>query len=235
MRKLVFLSIGAVMVGSLMVVACVADEAAAPQTGAQGELDGPCFANGTCQPGLSCGVVKGAAQCVSASDASAGDSSSGGDSSTGDAGSTMDASSDSGTAACSFTTTVFPCKEPAKPPVACYDSLVGCTASGCLSTEVEWDCFSPRQCATLINCCLPLANAALHTGTTCAEGTLQMTLDGGGLGGTCLTTGGACATSDIQLCQANSDCPSNLRCVPVEVVGGGSALSSLVHIGACVP
>lgn len=231
MGKLLFLSLGAVVVGSLMVVACVSDEVAATGTGAQGELDGPCLPNGMCSAGLSCGVVKGVAQCVPADDASAGDASTMGMM---DAGSTTDAETDSGPSVCSFTTTVYPCKSPTRP--TCYSSVVDCTASLCdVSTVVEFDCFSPRQCSTLINCCLPLANAALTTGSTCAEGTLQMKLDGGGFGGTCLNAGGACPASAMQLCQVNSDCPSNLRCVPVKVIGGPPSLDTLVHIGACVP
>ncbi len=232
MGKLVFLSAGAMILGSLIVVACVSD-AVAPTPGAQGELDGPCFANGTCQPGLSCGVVKGNAQCVSAgSDAGAGDSSVMSD----DGGTTADAVADSGPPVCTFNTTIYPCKPPAQNGnIACYgDPAVQCTASGCGATDVRWECFSPRQCSTLIPCCLPLASAALSVGATCAEGSLQF-VDGGTTGGACAATSAPCGVTEMQLCQGRPDCPSGQRCNQVKVHGGGPALDKQVDIGVCVP
>ncbi len=51
-------------------LACVG-EAAVPTPAAVGDLNGPCFANGTCNAPLSCGVVKGVARCVPVDDAAA--------------------------------------------------------------------------------------------------------------------------------------------------------------------
>lgn len=59
--------------------------------------------------------------------------------------------------------------------------------------------------------------------------------DGGGAGtsgGQC--TSGACADTDMQLCQVASDCLPTQRCNEVKISDGSGALNN-VEIGVCVP
>jgi hypothetical protein len=223
MGKLFFSSIGAV-VGTFVVAACVGEAPTAPTSGTQtqGGLDGPCFANGTCNEGLSCGVVKGTATCVPSGDASTVDASSIDDANAPDA-------ADSGRPACKFQTTSFPCGDP-MPPIACFGATQSCTLTGCGGTDLAWQCFSPRQCSA--RCCVPTANATLIAGADCAVGSLEVSPTATA-GASCSSTA-ACAVGDTQLCQANSDCLAGQRCTPVKIVGGGAAINGNV-VAVCVP
>jgi hypothetical protein len=214
MQRFRVLFFGVTVLGS-SVFACVGDT-----TTTQGALNGPCFADNTCTAGLTCSLVGGAGKCVAAGDASASD------------GSVADAS-DSGTAACAFQTTTFPCGGQ-NPPTACYGATQTCTLTGCSgSTDLMWECFSPNQCSSL-PCCVPAGAGNLVPGANCSQGALAMSSPdaGNGTGSTCATTG-TCSQGDTQLCQSNSQCPKGKICSPVSVVGIPSAAN--VIIGACVP
>lgn len=229
MAKLFVLFVGAAIVGSFVVVACVGDDptVTSPATGTQGGLNSPCFANGTCSDGLSCTVVQGTAKCVPPGDAAAAaDASSIEDAGTTDA-------ADARPSACVFTPTTFPCGVlQGEPPFTCYGAASSCTGTLC-GADLAWGCFSRRQCSDVNPCCLSTANAILDAGASCALGTLAMTADA--------TTGANCSTSlscgpgDTRLCQADSHCPPGERCTPIKVVGGPVALDGKVFIGACVP
>jgi hypothetical protein len=225
LRKLSFWSAGVLIVGSFVIVACVGDDPAVTPagTGAQGSLDNPCFANGTCNNGLTCSVIQGASKCVAPGDAA-----------TADATAADDASpvqvTDSGPTGCLFTPTSFPCTK--QQPFACYGSTQGCTATGC-SPDLAWTCFSRRQCNDIAPCCLSNANAALTTTAGCTQGTLQMSPTATS-GASCSTTL-ACGAGDTRLCQADIHCLDGQRCVPIKVTGGGAALDGKVFIGACAP
>lgn len=217
------LSIAAVTVGSLLVAACVG-ESTAPPAAAQGDLNGPCFVNGTCNAGLSCGVVKGAATCVPAGDASPGDSS--------DDGSATDAA-EAGLPVCSLTPTPFPCTGSGS-GTACYGTTQTCSLTGCSGADdLMWSCFSPNQCSTLA-CCLSANSAVLNPNKDCSQGALAM-LPGATTGTTC-ATGKKCADGETQLCQFNSQCPAGQFCSVIKVVSKGDAGSPSLNgavLGVC--
>ena len=228
MGKLFFSTLGAVLAGASLLAACVGEDA--PGLGAsagrrQGELDSPCFANGTCNPGLSCSVIKGTAQCAApaavdaavvglpSEDASAPDA------------------PRSGPPICMFQTTKFPCGG-MMPPLACFGTIQGCTLTGCGGADQTWECFSPRQCSNK-PCCVSTVNERLTAAASCGVGKLQVTSAIATNGSGCTSTT-ACPTGDAQLCQANSDCPAGQHCTPVKVTGGGVAIEGTV-VAACVP
>ncbi len=232
MRTLFFWTVGALVFGSF--VACVGD-APATSGAAQGANGGSCFANGTCNPGLSCDPATNT--CGVGGDASSSDAAS--DAGTTDSGSTVD---ESGVLSCPFNTTFYPCTSPQN---SCYGDTFSCSASGCGGpNDTLWSCFSPNQCSTNLPCCLPIAGNSLHAGSTCAEGSL--TIGGDDAGGfevvaQCGSAVGPCPADQYQLCQTNKQCPTGQRCNLVKVTGrvtldspdGGP--SSSVDIGACVP
>lgn len=224
MRKPFFLSVGVAVLGSLVVVACVG-ESTAPPAAAQGNLDGPCFANGTCNTGLRCDVIQGAAKCAPVGDASPGDASPDGDG----------AATDSGLPECSFKPTSYPCSGGATTS-ACYGATQTCTITGCSGIDdLAWSCFSPNQCSTLA-CCLPASNASLTSGKNCAQGALAMTP--GATSGASCGVGATCSPGDTQLCQFNAQCPAGKVCSAVRLVSlgdGGIASLNGVVIGACGP
>lgn len=224
MRIRSFLSVGAAVVGSMVVAACVGD-ASPTATTAQGDLNGPCFVNGTCNAGLICGVVKGAAACVPAADAAPADASPGTDGA---------ATDDSGLPACSSQHTSFPCKDVGQ-TTACYGATQACTGSLCSGAEISWFCFSPNQC-TGLPCCLSPNSATLHQGSGCTERTLEM-LPGASMAANC-GSGNACGAGATQLCQTNAQCPAGQFCSVVKVASvgdGGSAALNGVILGACAP
>lgn len=230
MRKLLFVvSVATAVIGSFATVACVGDSPAVTSgTVAQGALGGACFANGTCSTGLSCTVVEGSAKCAVASGAT----SSGGpadDASTVDPTPTTPDAGASGEAGCKFQTTSFPCGDP-MPPNACYGATQGCTLTGCNPDEIAWQCNSPRQCGTA--CCVATEAATLSAGAGCTQGTLLVT-EGAAMGATCSSTT-TCPAGATQLCQANSDCPKGLRCVPVKIIGPIASLAGTI-VAACAP
>ena len=225
-KLLVFSFIGTAVVGSFAVAGCVGDEPSSATAGtlAQGVLGGPCFANGTCNEGLSCELVEGEAKCTTSSGAPAGDASSVDPPSNGN----TDAGR-SGPPVCKFQTTPFPCGNE-KPPTACYGGTQSCTLTGCNVGDIAWACNSARQCGTA--CCVSADVATLAAGAACAEGTLLISA-GASSGATC-SSGTACAAGDTQLCQANSDCPQGQRCTPIKIIGAGAALNGTI-VAACVP
>jgi hypothetical protein len=194
----------------------------------QGELNGPCFANGTCNSGLSCDTVDGAATCTASSDKPPGDTT------TGDASSTDppigDPDASSPPTSCSFQTTTYPCDDP-MPPTACYGATQSCTLTGCGGSDIRWECNSARQCDETA-CCISAAVATLAAGASCAQGTLLMTA--GASTGTVCESALACAAGETQLCQANSDCPKGQRCTPVKIAGAGASLNGTI-VAVCVP
>lgn len=219
MRKPIFWSLGAV-VGSIAIVACVGDAATPPATGSRGELNGPCFANGTCNTGLACNVVDGAAKCVAA-----------------DGGAPADAgvdASDAGLPVCSLGTTQFPCTGQMM-GAGCYGATQTCAITGCNDpTNQRWECFSPNQCSTL-PCCVPADSATLHTGKNCTQGALEM-MPAITTGSSC-GTGLACKINETQLCQFNAQCPPGQICSAVKVVSlgdGGAASINGAVLGACM-
>ncbi len=208
MEKVAFIAFGFAIAATGS--GCVGD------TAAQGQLDGPCFADNTCNSDLTCTTGK----CVAPdSDASADD------------GSTADAA-DSGPRVCTFQQTFFPCGGQ-NPAFACYGAGQSCTATGC-GADVQWQCFSPNQCAS--PCCVSSNDATLNAGASCTQGTLVMTpVAEGGIGnGSVCSAGAQCPTGDTQLCQANSQCPTGQICSPIAISGGGLSMKGVV-IGACVP
>lgn len=223
--RLAFWSLGAAVVGTFAVAACVGDDppAGTSTTIAQGDLDGACFGNGTCNTGLSCNVVDGTAKCTSGT---SGDAASTDPPTSG----TKDASP-SGPASCQFQTTTFPCGDQ-QPPTACYGATQSCTLTSCNAGELSWECNSARQCGT--PCCVSQDVATLAAGINCTEGTLVIAA-GAALGATC-SSDTVCAAGQTQLCQANSDCPTGQRCTPVKIVGpgAGAALDGTI-VAACVP
>ena len=228
MGKLFFVSVGVVILGSFVVAACVGDSPTAdPGAATQGAVDGPCFANGTCNAGLGCSVVMGTARCVTPGNTSPADASSGDDSSAAGDASPSDAST--GPQICKFQTTTFPCGGQ-MPPTVCFGATQSCTLTGCGVGDLAWQCFSPRQCSAA--CCLTAANATVNAGANCAAGSLQVS--GGATEGATCALATTCAAGDAQLCQANSDCPSAQKCSPVKIVGGGAAINGSV-VAVCVP
>jgi hypothetical protein len=226
-KLLFFVSIGTALVGSFAIAACVGDEPSPATSGtvAQGVLGGPCFANGTCNAGLSCNVVEGTAKCAASTGAPPADAAPvDPPSNLG----TEDASS-SGLLVCKFQTTPFPCGGQ-QPPNVCYGATQSCTLTGCGGDELAWQCNSANQCGTA--CCVPTDAATLSAGAGCTEGTLLITA-GAASGATC-SSATACPAGAIQLCQANSGCPSGQRCAPVKIIGAGAAFNGTI-VAACVP
>lgn len=229
MAKLSFSFVGAAIVGSFVVAACVGDDptVSSPATGTQGELNSPCFANGTCTNGLSCTVVQGTAKCVPPDDPAAADASTIADGGTADA-------ADAKPSACAFTPTTFPCGIlKGQPPFTCFGAASSCTGTLCGLDEQSWGCFSQRQCGDTNPCCVSTAKATLSAGAGCAQGTLAMTADAS-TGATC-SSSLSCGPGDTRLCQADAHCAAGERCTPIKVVGGPVALDGKVFIGACVP
>lgn len=219
-------SVSAALVVAVALAACVGDDAAttAGSTTAQGVLGGPCFANGTCNAGLSCNAVDGTMKCASSTsvppvDASTTDAPA--DTSTGDAA--------AGPLVCKFQTTPFPCGD-SQPPNACYGDTQSCTLTGCNVDSIMWACNSANQCGTA--CCVPSTAGTLSTGSTCTEGTLLITA--GATSGAECAAATTCPAGAIQLCQANANCPAGQRCTPVKIIGAGAALNGTI-VAACVP
>jgi hypothetical protein len=180
-----------------------------------GALGGPCNSNGTCNTGLTCGVVGGTAQCVVV-DAS------------------TDAAVDAGPRICPLKPTVYPCGGQ-DPPFACYGPTQSCSLTGCSgATDIQWQCFSPNQCNS--PCCVAASNAVLTGTADCSQGTLQMQAvdGGGGVSGAVCSQGAQCPSGATQLCQANSQCPTGQVCSPVQIKNGGISMNGAV-VGACVP
>lgn len=227
MRKLfVSLSVGALVAGSVAMAACVGDAPSPSATAAQGVLNGPCFANGTCNGELACTVVDGTAKCTPATLPPP----------VGDASSPTDAAptvppdgAPTQPVACKFQTTPFPCGAP-MPPTVCYGATQSCTLTGCNPTDIAWACNSARQCGTA--CCVAPTDGTLAVGANCTEGTLLMKA-GTSTGSTC-STATACQPGEAQLCQANSDCPKGQRCTPVKVIGANASLNGTI-VAACAP
>jgi hypothetical protein len=223
MGRLFLFSLGSAIVSTLAVAACVGDSPGlATPTPVEGELDSPCFANGTCNEGLSCSLVKGTAKCVPAGSTPPVDASTLVDGAVPDAPGSVPT-------VCKFQTTSFPCGDQ-MPPTACYGATQSCTLTGCNVGDLAWQCFSPRQCST--PCCLSAANATLNAGASCAEGTLQMS--GASVAGAACSPTAACPAGDTRLCQANSDCPAGQKCSPVKIGGAGAAINGTI-VAACVP
>ena len=228
MRKLlVSLSFGAALVGSVAMAACVGEEPSTTSA-TQGALNGPCFANGTCNAGLSCAVVDGTTKCTTPGTTTPPPPS--GDASTVDAAPVVvPDGAPVEPAACKFQTTPFPCGNP-MPPKVCYGATQSCTLTGCNPSDIAWECNSARQCGT--PCCVPPTSATLTAGANCTEGTLLMTV--GATSGAACSNATACKAGETQLCQANSDCPKGQRCTPVKIVGAGAALNGTI-VAACAP
>lgn len=204
-------------IAALALGACVGDT----PTTQQGVLDGPCYTDGTCNPGLKCTVVGGSAKCVVSSDASVND-----------AAVTTDSAVDSGPLSCKFSPTPYPCGDP-QPPSTCFGLAASCTLTGCNSTDIRWECNSPNQC-TGTPCCLPAASALLVGSPNCTQGTLQLASpDAGGIVGTSCKQGLACPPGETQLCQSNSQCPTGTICSPVKVTGGPGSMNGYT-VGACI-
>lgn len=218
---LVALGIGLSAIG---IAACVGENT----TLAQGTLNGPCFSDNTCNPGLSCSLVGGTATCVLKDSGSTNDSGGGNDSGVADTGT-------DGPRICAFQSTTYPCGG-ANPPNACYGQAQSCTLTGCSGqTDIRWECFSPNQCSSAACCVSP--NDAVLTGTkNCSQGALQMLAvdGGGGVNGAKCALGNSCGSGDVQLCQANSQCPSGKVCSPVKITNGGASAAGVI-VGACVP
>jgi hypothetical protein len=193
-----------------------------------GILGGPCKTGGTCNAGLVCEVRSGSAICVDP------------DASTDDASVDAGADVEAGPRTCTFKPTVYPCGGQ-NPPFACYGPTQSCSLTGCSGlTDIQWQCFSPNQCNS--PCCLGGASDsgpidAVLTGTPdCSQGTIQMLAvdGGGGVNGAICSQGAQCPADAIQLCQANSQCPTGKVCSPVKVTNGGLSMNGAI-IGACVP
>lgn len=201
------------------IAACVGD---ASPSSSNGALDGPCYANGSCNPGLACTPTTGGSKClVVTPDASADD---GG----------TDAAVDAGPRVCPTTPTPFPCSGPPQ-GFACYGQAQDCSPTGC-NTDVAWQCFSPNQCSKT-PCCIASSIAALTPTPDCSLGALKILADDAGgappIASVC-GSGAACPAGDIQLCQYNSQCPKGQVCSPVKVSGSGASANSVV-ISACMP
>lgn len=229
MRKLFALfSVGAVVGSSFAIAACVGD--APSVSSAQGELGGACFANGTCNQGLTCGVVQGQAACTEPSDAGAsGDD--GGASTGSDGGST--GSDDGGppsTSVCKFSPTPYPCT-PAE-GTACYAGAQSCEGpTGCVDPAISWPCNSANQC-TGTACCLAAAAGIANPGVNCTQGTLILMPDAST--GTVCEAASTCAAGETQLCQVNAQCPKGQHCTPIEVASNRTSLNGTI-LAICAP
>ena len=226
MRTRFFLSFGVGLVSSLLVVACVADVATVPR----GDLNGPCFVNGTCNAGLRCDVVNATAKCVPLGDAAPADAAPTDASPISDGGKT-----DSGLPVCSFTPTSFPCQG-GPSATACFGATQTCSITGCSGNNDEyWSCFSANQCSTRA-CCLSASKATLAPGTNCSPRALSIT-PGITTAATC-ASGATCGAGDTQLCESNAQCPAGKICTAVNLVslgdGGAASLNSVI-LGACAP
>lgn len=219
MRRLPFALL--LVLGLLPVAACVGD---AEPGAAAGTLDGPCFSNGTCNEGLTCGVVRGVAACIAGgTDAGVGV----------DAAADAADAADTGPAACTFQPTTFPCPDPGA--AACYGNAQSCSLTGC--SGLRWACFSPNKCGGG-PCCVPKGVATVRPGTECMRGVLA--LEGAGPDGSVCgpPAEAACPADATQLCQFTSQCPKGMRCAPVGVATatGGPAPSMVgTTLGACIP
>lgn len=218
MRKVGIVVFGVTVAGLVVLSACVGDT---PPAAVQGQLDAPCFIDGTCNPGLKCSTINGSSRCVIA-DAAVDD------------GSTTDAAVDAGPRVCKWTPTPFPCGGQ-EPPFACFGPTQSCSLTGCSGlTDIQWQCFSPNQCSS--PCCVAAKDAELTATKDCSQGTLRMLAvdGGGGVNGAVCNQGAQCPAGDTQLCQSNSQCPKGQICSPVKVTSGGLSSNGLTF-GACVP
>lgn len=210
--------------------ACVGD-ASAPSPAQQGALGGPCYANGTCNKGLSCVVVGASAQCEaedggplkdSAADQSATDSAG-------------DAPVDTGVdASCPAPMALSLLCGGGMPPVACYDTVT--SGASCALTLADCQnqypnafaatCTNGAQCGgSGMHCCVPDAVAQVSG----CMGTLAL------MPLTSATCVASCGSGNVELCTKSSECTTpGQRCVPVVISGGGGPVALLGQIvGVC--
>jgi hypothetical protein len=174
-----------------------------------------------CNPGLACNVVNGAALCVPAGDAGAGDASS-----------SSDSGSDSGLPVCKFAPTPWPTSCTG---ASCFGATQSCSLTGC-NTDERWECFSPNQCSSA-PCCLSASVASLTPAHNCTQGALTMA--SGTASASVCAAGASCGSDDagpqIQLCQFNDQCPVGQICSAVRVVASDAVTINGAILGACMP
>ena len=214
---------GLAFVGVLF-AACVSN---APPPG-QGELDGPCFANSTCNAGLVCQLVSGTATCLNPDGATTNDASTATDSASASDG------GDGGLPVCKFSPTVWPSQCPGGPTgAACFGAAQDCSLTSCAGER--WECFSPNQCSQA-PCCISASAGVLTPQHDCSQGAITMVKSTPS--GSVCGSGSACGSDDagpqIQLCQFNYQCPTGQICSAVKVVSSDAASINGSLIGACM-
>ncbi len=169
-----------------------------------GSLGGPCFANGTCNTGLVCGLVNGKGVCQ--------ESDAGGSDATVDQ--TVDQSvADTSTSDVSDATSIDAndaCTQTLAPSRACaqgcgtnsncceLDGTCSQTPSGCPS-GAAWPCQTRGDCTSNMFCC---ANGITFNNANCPP-IAQM------LSSSQASCSATCQTGTYATCLTNGDCPSN--------------------------
>ncbi len=185
-------------------LACVngGDDSNSKQPGA---LGGPCFANDTCNAGLSCTLENGSGVCEQP-DATISDGPV--DQAVAETGPT-DAGSDASDACTQMPTPVEPCHK------TCLDAGAGgcclpqmaCvpTAASCSGPVQPWVCQSSADCPNM-QCCL------LATVEGCPP---HIVLDGGTPGAECKNS---CPANELQVCMTSNDCTGGKQCIGSTIV-----------------
>lgn len=199
--------------GSLLFSACVGDT---PTAGQQGAVNGPCYPNQTCDPGLVCLSGKCFFPTDGGNGLDAGDSGSSSDS-----GSGSDGSSEGGDAM--MGPQCFSKAQPSPNTVACAasncDVTMGfvccagpetCVAQSCggVMAVAQLACDDRADCTGNLVCCL---SAAMF------QPLCPITVYPNGSKSSCMSTCGM--GGDVQLCAVNSECPPNQVCLEMQLKG----------------
>ena len=216
-----FLALSSVV--AAVVIACTGEDVTATDGLEPGKLGGECLANGSCNTGLTCTLVDGKAKCANATTPS------------NEAGVVADTGANDADVVrtqCPFAATSSIC--PGK--VACYPRIAPADASdpqaqpSCAETADEcpvgalaWECNSPHYAGG--TCCLTAD--LLTSSPTCSEAKIQLAGKG-----TKSLTDGKCPQGQLQLCQANNQCPPDQYCSPVRILGEYTVKDTI--LGVCV-
>jgi len=203
-------------------LACVGDDAAAPEGAATGELGGPCFSDGKCKEGLACNPAEN----VCAEAAGAVDGGTDG-ASVEDSGNVADTSVADGDAADAPT---LACELSLQPGVRCPttactgvasccidpDGTHTCTPSSCAGAAKKFECDSKSVCGAGTKCCAKVATEG--PGTACTR-RAALTLS--------YCEAATCQGGSLPTCRTAADCaPPDTKCIltEVELVSGVQAV-----------
>ena len=206
--------IGVAMLG----IGCVGGDSSNGKS--PGTLGGPCFANNTCNTGLSCVLENGAGVCEGADgsvlDAPADQSTS--DVTTTD--SASDAPADVNDAGCSQSlapSTACPnqsCDNPDAGTTACCPKTGQCVdaINNCSNGQIPiWSCQSRADCVNQF-CCVAVNNLSFDTCPP--SGQFDTSLTDQNATAACSAS---CSSAQVALCANSGDCPQQTTCVGVAV------------------